>query len=522
MRGANELRSTGAILLRVVADALMTNVALGAALALRFFLTFVMGGHGGPVDYDERFWEYVAAYCHNAAFITAVCLIVFALSGFYTYSRGYQGRYKALVITQAVLLSYLLVSFFTYLVSGRLQFEEMPRGAMVLACVIHLALAVASRTWTFLWERVIRPEREARLRDIEGPPARVLVIGGAGYIGSALLPKLLKNGRRVRVLDMLLYGRDPIRHLANHPRLEIVKGDFRQVEEVVHAMRGMEAVVHLGAIVGDPACSLDEQVTVDVNLSATQMIAQVAKASRIRRFVFASTCSVYGASDETLDERSEVRPISLYGATKLAAERGLRAMACRAFAPTILRFATVYGLSGRTRFDLVVNLLAAKARIDGKITVHGGDQWRPFVHVDDAASAVALVLDAPLSIVGNEIFNVGSDSQNYTIQQVAELIHEHVFTADLIIEDGNTDKRNYRVRFQKIRDRLDFQCRWSVEDGIRQVLDAIASGEVLDYRDRRYSNVKFLSDGGGIEMVRVDGSWMGELRRAYAVAQHEA
>ena len=145
---------------------------------------------------------------------------------------------------------------------------------------------------------------------------------------------------------------------------------------------------------------------------------------------------MYGATEEMLDERSIVKPISLYGHTKLASERVLLDMANDRFKPTILRFSTIYGLSGRTRFDLVVNLLTAKAKLEGKITVFGGDQWRPFVHVDDAALAVATVLQAPQAIVGNQIFNVGSNDQNYTIQQIGEMVHECVFSAELLDQFG--------------------------------------------------------------------------------------
>lgn len=282
----------------------------------------------------------------------------------------------------------------------------------------------------------------------------------------------------------------------------------------------MDAVVHLGAIVGDPACDLDETVTINVNLGATQMIAQVAKATGIRRFVFASTCSVYGANDDILDERSEVKPISLYGQTKLAAERGLQSMADANFTPTILRFGTIYGLSGRTRFDLVVNLLAAKGKIDGQITVFGGSQWRPFVHVDDAALGVFKALETPLAIAGNQIFNVGSDEQNRTIRQIGELIHEQLPAADLIVEENDVDKRNYRVSFAKIRNQLGFEPSWTLENGIRQVVEAVANGDVQDYRDAKYSNVKFLRESGAIEIISVDDDWSRELNESRTSPQY--
>jgi nucleoside-diphosphate-sugar epimerase len=496
---------------RMVADAVMINFALLAALALRFLLHFGIHGHDRLVDYEREFWEYVLAYCHSSWLLTLICLVVFSFSGFYTYRRAYQGRYKALIIFQAVVQSYLIFAFVTYFLWDKLHLTEVPRIALAMAWVINLSLALASRTWTFLWEQVVRPERVAQLRGNGNGTHSILVIGGAGYIGSALLPKLLKKGHRVRVLDRFLYGKEPLREVLGHPELELVEGDFRHVETVVAAMQGIDAIVHLGAIVGDPACEVDPEVTLKVNLTATQMIAQVAKASGIRRFVFASTCSVYGADDQILDERSELKPVSLYGNTKLVAERGLQSMADRIFTPTILRFATIYGLSGRTRFDLVVNLLAAKAKVDGQITVFGGDQWRPFIHVDDAALAITKALGAPLKLVGNEIFNVGSDEQNYTIREIGELVHQQVFTAELICEDSVTDRRNYRVSFRKICNVVNFRPRWTVEDGIRQVVDSIASGEVDDYQAPKYHNVKLLSDSSMIEAIRTEDDWARQL-----------
>ncbi|MGA3265083.1 MAG: NAD-dependent epimerase/dehydratase family protein, partial [Terracidiphilus sp.] len=177
---------------------------------------------------------------------------------------------------------------------------------------------------------------------------RVLLIGGAGYIGSGLLPKLLNDGYRVRLLDAFLYGEDPIARWKNHPGLEIVEADFRRVDIVVRAMRDVKAVVHLGAIVGDPACALDEELTIETNLLATRMIAEVTKGEGIEKFIFASSCSVYGASDTYLDENSPLYPVSLYARSKIACENVLLGMKNETFRPVILRFGTIYGLSGRT------------------------------------------------------------------------------------------------------------------------------------------------------------------------------
>lgn len=346
----------------------------------------------------------------------------------------------------------------------------------------------------------------------------ILVIGGGGYIGSALLSKLLHAGYRVRLLDMLLYSTEPIADVLHHPHLELREADFRQIDKVVEAMQGIDAVIHLGAIVGDPACALDENLTIEVNLMATRMIAEVAKGCGVERLIFASTCSVYGASDALLDEHSALNPVSLYARSKIASEQVLLKMAGADFAPVILRFGTIYGLSGRTRFDLVINLLAAKAVVEGEITVFGGSQWRPFVHVDDAALGVLKALEAPLATVQNQIFNVGSDAQNYTIQQIGEIIQRCVPTAKLLNMGADTDQRNYRVDFRKIRNALQFEPQWTVEQGVKQVLTEIHSGHIVNYREAKYSNVKFLSEGGASRLTPryTTAAWAHELINAVA------
>lgn len=497
-------------LLRMAADGILVNVGFLGALALRFILD--VGFNHTIVAGDELLAEYWQIYWQNAAVLTLIHLLVYSLLGFYSYGTWYNGRFKPLVIAKAVLISHVVFGMMTYMFWDRLEVLEIPRGALVMTALFTALLCIGARVCSYLWDRVLRPEKEKKIKSSRKKPEYVLVIGGAGYIGSALLPKLLDKGMRVRVLDRFLYGRDPISKFLNHPRVDLIEGDFRDVATVMRAMDGVDAVVHLGAIVGDPGCNLDEKVTKGVNLLATKNIAEIAREYGVQRFVFASTCSVYGATDETLDEASQVEPISLYGRTKLAAEDGLLAMATEEFQPTIVRFATIYGFSGRTRFDLVINLLTAMAKVEGKITVHGGDQWRPFVHVDDAAKAVAMMLEAPMSKVANQIFNVGSDDQNYTIQQIGEMIHQRVVSAKLMINNNTTDKRNYRVSFAKIARVIGFRPSWTVEQGIEQVLDAISGGEVENFKDSRYSNVLYLSENGLIETLR-DDTWTQRLQK---------
>jgi len=345
----------------------------------------------------------------------------------------------------------------------------------------------------------------------ESKGKQILVIGGAGYIGSALLPKLLDRGHHIRLLDLFLFGKEPIVNVLGHPNLQIVHADFRHVDKIVQAMNGMDEVIHLGAIVGDPACSIDQELTVEVNLMAVRMIAEVAKCCRIRRFCFASTCSVYGASDEMLDERSDLNPLSLYARSKLASEKVLMQMADDNFSPVILRFGTVYGLSGRTRFDLVINLLTAKAIKEGKITLFGGGQWRPFLHVDDAALALLKAIEAPTDLIHSQVFNVGSNGQNYQLGDAARIIQGCVPRAEVVDMGADSDFRNYRVDFTKIKRMLSFTPEWSLERGIKQVIAAFERGEVEDYRSSMYSNVKFLVEEANSRLIPREKGWAYEL-----------
>lgn len=421
-----------------------------------------------------------------------VAIIVFFVSGFYTRSRSYQSRFKALVVFQAVSIVYLLFAFGNYLTHNDL----ISPFALIIAWVLSLVFLISARLWSTIWRHLILKEIGYHIT----PPAlnmqEVLVIGGAGYIGSALLPLLLAKGYSVRVLDLFIYGDEPIKEYLDHPKVKIYRADFRQIDKVVEAVKGVSQVVHLGALVGDPACALDESLTIEINLMATRMIAEVCKGFGVEKFIFASTCSVYGASDEVLDEHSKLSPVSLYARSKIACEKILLEMASVHFSPVILRFSTIFGLSGRTRFDLVVNLLTAKACLEKKITVMGGDQWRPFLHVEDAARSVVAALKAETSQIKSQVFNVGGNQLNYTLMQAGQLIAARVPDAELLDLHSEQDRRNYRVDFSKIHKMLRYQPKWSLEEGIEQVIQAIHSGKITDYTEAQYSNAKFLVEKG--------------------------
>jgi len=467
-------------------------VMMGAALLLGISARYVwyVGVEGYGSHTRTTLFSYIHSYALSSWILVLISTGVFSFSGLYTRRRTYRRLTKILIVLRAVTLSYLIFGFISLLLEGKLG---VPRVAIFVAWAISCLALGMGRVWSGVWNNMLQSDPGFEAVKRSDQRGRVLVIGGAGYIGSALVIELLAKGVKVRVLDLLMYGTEPLKTVLDHPNLELIRADFRQIDKVVAAVRDMDAVIHLGGIVGDPACALDEDLTIDVNVTATRMIAEVAKGHGVARFIFASTCSVYGASDEMLDEQSRLNPVSLYAQSKIACERIVQKMGDDSFATVILRFATIYGLSGRIRFDLVVNLLTAKAVVDGVITVRGGDQWRPFLHVQDAAHAVSMALEAPLDVVRNRIFNVGSEGQNYTISQVGEMIHRLVPEARLWDEGFDQDRRNYRVSFDRIRTQLGFAPRWNVERGIHQVIDAIRSGDVGNYKDARYSNFEFMS-----------------------------
>ncbi|MCJ7696957.1 MAG: NAD-dependent epimerase/dehydratase family protein, partial [Thermoplasmata archaeon] len=227
---------------------------------------------------------------------------------------------------------------------------------------------------------------------------RILVVGGAGYLGGILCRKLLNCGYCVRVLDNLMYGDDGIKHIYHHHGFEFINGDIRDLRTVVKAINDVDAVIHLAAIVGDPASALDPRETIEINYLSSIILAEVCKQSQINRFIFASTCSIYGASEsgKMLNETSKLNPVSLYAEMKLKSEQGILSMEDDNFSPTVLRMGTLFGVAPRMRFDLVINILCAKAIMERKFAVFGGSQWRAFCHVEDAAEAYITCLEAPI------------------------------------------------------------------------------------------------------------------------------
>ncbi|WP_222918421.1 NAD-dependent epimerase/dehydratase family protein [Natrinema sp. SYSU A 869] len=334
-------------------------------------------------------------------------------------------------------------------------------------------------------ERICETDRESTAVET------VLVVGGAGYLGSVLCRRLLEDGFTVRVLDPVLYGEGGVAALLDRDRFSLVRGDARSVATVVDAIEGVDAVVHLGGIVGDPASELDPRKTLEYNYHSTQLLASICKYYQLNRFLFASTCSVYGrAATESgrCDETSPLNPVSLYARMKIQSEQALRDLADGNFSPTILRMATIYGRSPRMRFDLVGNVLPAKAYNEGVIPVFGGDQYRPNVHVADVARAYVECLTAPIDDVGDTVLNVGSDRQNYRIDELATIVSDCVPESAIEYHDDRTDDRSYRVSFDRIGDVLGFEPELTVRDHCRELTAAFEAGEFDDYTADRYNN----------------------------------
>ncbi|ADI32010.1 NAD-dependent epimerase/dehydratase [Staphylothermus hellenicus DSM 12710] len=316
---------------------------------------------------------------------------------------------------------------------------------------------------------------------------RVLVTGGAGYIGSVLVRLLLERGYDVVILDRLFFGRDSIRDIED--RVKIVKDDIRWFDPWI--LEGVDAVFDLAALSNDPSGELDPEKTLEINYRGRVRVANLSKKHGVSKYVLASSCSVYGFQPGILNENSSVNPLTTYAKANYMAEREVIPLGDRKFTVTVLRQATVYGYSYRMRFDLAVNGMVRSLYKYGVIKVmRDGTQWRPFVHVKDTSNAFIKVLESDEELVNREVFNVGSNDQNIQIFELARKIAEACGQEFRYEWYGSPDKRSYRVDFSKIRDRLGYRTRFKIEDGAREVWNALVNG-LLDPDDPRTITVKW-------------------------------
>ena len=469
------------MMLRVAADLAFTNFSMAAAFCgwFAYHAVFRPG-----TDLARLRLDYWALYSANVLLWSVTFLAVFALNGLYTHSRTYRGWHRLMVVLRAVATAFLVFLFASYFL---LRTAIVPRGVMLVGLLLTLLTVGGARMAVLLFNGRYRVERR------DDRPARL--------IRTVLVRRLLERGYGVRVLDCFLYGSESLKEVAAHPALEVRSGDFRNISAVVEAVRGCDAVVHLAAIVGDPACTLDEEAARQINYTATRLLAEVSKGFHVERFLFASTCSVYGASDELVDECSGLNPLSLYARTKMDSETALLGEKSPSFCPVVLRLGTAFGLSPRPRFDLVVNLLAARAATDRRITIHNGSQWRPFVHVEDIARAFIACLEAPRRLVHGEVFNIGSERLNCTLAEVAGKVLAAAPGTAVEYSHG-ADGRNYRVSARKAERLLHYRCEKTIEDGVWEIQRAFQLGRIADYRDPRYNNHKFLENNGQAMVCR--------------------
>jgi len=319
----------------------------------------------------------------------------------------------------------------------------------------------------------------------------ILVTGGAGYVGSHVVGELLARGHKVRVLDALTHGSAPWLLAAwRNGHFDFLRADIRDEAARRAALRGVDAVVHLAAIVGDPACAREPDLAREVNFEATKAFLHDVAASDVERFVFASTCSNYGkAEDESyMTEESELRPVSLYAETKVSSELHVLEAASSRLATCCLRFATVYGVSARMRFDLTVNEFTRDASVAGELVIYGQQFWRPYIHVRDAARAIRFVIETQPDVVSGQVFNVGRTSENYRKADIVELIKQRLPETTIRIVERDEDPRDYRVSFEKVEDVLGFTPEWNVGDGIDEVLGVLRSGLIQDPYLAAYRN----------------------------------
>ena len=320
----------------------------------------------------------------------------------------------------------------------------------------------------------------------------VVVTGGAGYIGTPLCLGLAASGFTVRALDVLLHDQQDVAALLERAGVELIRADVRDSAARERALRGADAVVHLAAIVGDPACALDPELARAVNVEGSRALAADAEAMGVQRFLMASTCSNYGRMADPatpIDEQGVLAPVSLYAEQKVEIERSLLGHESNGMQPTCLRFATVYGVAPRMRFDLTVNEFTRDLWAGRRLEVFGEQFWRPYVHVRDAGRAIRAVLEAPSARVAGEVFNVGRSGENYRKLDLVAEIRKFTDRGEVTYVSRQEDPRDYKVAFDKIRSVLGFETEMTVPDGIGELLGELDHGRFDDPFDARYRNI---------------------------------
>jgi nucleoside-diphosphate-sugar epimerase len=326
---------------------------------------------------------------------------------------------------------------------------------------------------------------------------RVAITGGAGYVGSALVPALLARGHDVSVLDLFLYGEDVFEGAPNRAQLRTVKGDIRDPQALLRAFEGADAVIHLACISNDPSFELDPALGKSINFDAFSGILRAVKKTGAKRFIYASSSSVYGVRpDPDVREDSPKEPLTDYSKFKLLCEDTLQKSDLGSCDWVVLRPATVCGYAPRLRLDLTVNILTINALVKQEITVYGGSQLRPNVNILDMVEAYLTVLDAPSQAIRGEVFNAGYE--NHSVAQLAEMVQQEVADPKVkITVQPTVDLRSYHINSDKIADRLGFKPRHSIRDAVRSICEAYRAGRIpRPLEDPRYYNIRVMQNVG--------------------------
>ena len=308
---------------------------------------------------------------------------------------------------------------------------------------------------------------------------KVFVTGGTGYIGRVLVPMMVKEGHEVTVLDRMFLNYDGVEREYHDLKVRLIKGDIRDFDP--NYLKGMNATVDLAALSNDPSGDLDPVKTWDINYIGRVRVARMAKKLGVKKYIVASSCSVYGFRDDIADENSKPNPLTTYAQANIAVENDNVRLSDDKFTSTALRFATAFGYSKRMRFDIAVNAMTLNAyRINKIRLMRDGEQYRPFVHVIDISRSILNVLSQPKDVVGGEVFNIGSDSLNVKLKDLAEIIKNEVDPTSEIEWYGDPDIRSYRVSFKKALNELKFKTVVDIKKGVQEILDKLKSGELTD------------------------------------------
>jgi nucleoside-diphosphate-sugar epimerase len=318
----------------------------------------------------------------------------------------------------------------------------------------------------------------------------ILLLGGAGYVGSVLTQVLLQKGYTVKCYDNLIYGHDfAVESFYGAPGYSFIRGDINDAKALKQACKNVDGVVLLASLVGDPICKKYPEAAQQTNFKATKTVFNTVKNAELKtRFIFLSTCSNYGLKEdqELATEETLLNPLSIYAETKVASEQYLMTQTKEDTCTTILRVATAYGISPRMRFDLTISDFTRTLFFEKNLDVYDKDTWRPYCHIADLSRAIEIVLNAPEDKVSGEVFNVGSSDENYTKNSIAQAIHRHL-PGDISYVEGGFDARNYKVSFEKIKNKLGFKTQHSMKTHIPKLIEALSIGLYREDR-KKYGN----------------------------------